>query len=1242
MRIRAFSVALVLGVGSVLSSAAVGGPVILVGHDQDDHGFEAIYAGVFDDLFAAVTNGNTGILSIGADSGTKAETWINTVAGLMTSPQTVTHVNGAAVGTVDFCTYAIVYIPSDLGDVAGGISQAETTIMAGRAVDVANFINGGGGLFGSTAGQFADAYGYMGVFAAITSTGIPVSGSCGGSVFDDITATTEGGTLGITNSNLDGCCWHNTFTTFAPFLNALATANEPSCAINGEAAAIGCLDCSLPPQKLLEPAVAFNLVNTNHTVTATLLEAIAPNDPIVGVLTTFEVISGPNTGDMGTDTTDINGQASFTYTGDGGIGLDLIKASCPGGAATCNDPLGSTIDSNTVQKFWDLDCNNNGIPDTCDISCAAYGNACLSFPMCGGSVDVNLDSIPDDCSVCGDSVVDPGEQCDDGNTSNGDCCSSTCQYESAGSVCGNQTPEGTCDAADSCDTTGTCLPNYLSAATVCRAGSGDSCDPDEVCTGSSGTCPVDSFEPGTTVCRTGSGDSCDPDENCPGVAGGACPADTITTVGTVCNPGSGDLCDPDEVCSGVAGQACPTDTISPNGTVCNAGSGDLCDPDEVCSGVAGQACPADTITPVGTVCNPGSGDLCDPDEVCSGVADQACPADAVAAVGTVCNPGSGDLCDPDEVCSGVAGQACPADTITPVGTVCNAGSGDLCDPDEVCSGVAGQACPADTISPNGTVCNPGSGDLCDPDEVCSGVAGQACPPDTITPVGTVCNPGSGDLCDPDEVCSGVAGQACPADSFDNGTTVCRPSVGACDVDELCPGVSDQACPGDSVKPNSYKCRPEAGNCDVPEYCDGILATCPADEFKPPIDGKGEPNICRPANGICDPAEICPGDGPDCPPDEFEPSTTICRGSLGVCDPPELCTGINGDCPPDVLDNTTVCNPSAGVCDPAEICDGVNPGCPADVLDNTTVCNPSAGVCDPAEICDGVNPSCPADVLDNTTVCNPSTGVCDPAEICDGVNPGCPADVLDNTTVCNPSAGVCDPAEICDGVNPGCPADVLDNTTVCNPSAGVCDPPEVCDGVNPGCPADVLDNTTVCRPAAGECDVDEICDGMIVDCPADGFEPNGLGCTDEGDECTNDVCDGLGMCVHPNNNLCGGCCLPDKVCIDDVLASTCGGLFGNHLGIGSVCLGDTDGDGVDDQCDNCSGVDDNVFGVLICTQTGKSCVVDADCEIGDTCEKACVGKIPTVSEWGLVVLALLLLVAGKLYFGFRPVPATIER
>ena len=32
-------------------------------------------------------------------------------------------------------------------------------------------------------------------------------------------------------------------------------------------------------------------------------------------------------------------------------------------------------------------------------------------------------------AICGNGAVDPGEECDDGNMVNGDCCDSDCRYE---------------------------------------------------------------------------------------------------------------------------------------------------------------------------------------------------------------------------------------------------------------------------------------------------------------------------------------------------------------------------------------------------------------------------------------------------------------------------------------------------------------------------------------------------------------------------------------------------------------------------------------------------------------------------------------------------------------------------------------------------------------------------------------------------------------------------------------------
>jgi hypothetical protein len=102
-----------------------------------------------------------------------------------------------------------------------------------------------------------------------------------------------------------------------------------------------------------------------------------------------------------------------------------------------------------------------------------------------------------------------------------------------------------------------------------------------------------------------------------------------------------------------------------------------------------------------------------------------------------------------------------------------------------------------------------------------------------------------------------------------------------------------------------------------------------------------------------------------------------------------------------------------------------------------------------------------------------------------------------------------------------------------------------------------------------------------------------------------------------------------------LETTCTGFGGTFQGIDSVCLGDSDGDGVDDLCDNCPGVDDNVFGTKVCSNSGAHCNSDADCDPGATCVKACIGEIPAASAWGLAALALMLLVAGKIYFGRHP-------
>ena len=483
-----------------------------------------------------------------------------------------------------------------------------------------------------------------------------------------------------------------------------------------------------------------------------------------------------------------------------------------GTAPDCDDGVSCTVDScnEATDSCDNLPDNSlcddgafcNGV-ETCDpaLDCQA-GTA----PDCDDSNSCTVDSCDEASDSCdNDAGAADGFACGDGSSGVCDnpdsCLGGACQpnYEPVTTECRGEA--GVCDVAEFCDGAGACPGDaFEPATTVCRAGSGDLCDPDETCTGSSADCPADDFEPPTTVCNPGSGDLCDPDELCPGVAGGACPADAFDDGTTVCNPGSGDLCDPDELCPGVPDQACPADTVSSAGTVCNQGSGDSCDPDEVCSGVADEPCPADTFDDGSTVCRAGSGDSCDPDEFCPGVADGACPADAVTPAGTVCNPGSGDECDPAEECTGTPGEACPADVFDDGTTVCRTGSGDSCDPDELCPGEPDEACPDDFVEPSTTVCRPSStGDeTCEPSEFCTGTVGETCPADVVAPIDTACGSQDDTACTEPDTCDGAGScltnnQAC---AFVTSSSLCafdvQPDKGMCSLSrEAC--LFDAAC-----------------------------------------------------------------------------------------------------------------------------------------------------------------------------------------------------------------------------------------------------------------------------------------------------------------------------------------------------------------------------------------------------------------------------------------------------------------
>lgn len=86
--------------------------------------------------------------------------------------------------------------------------------------------------------------------------------------------------------------------------------------------------------------------------------------------------------------------------------------------------------------------------------------------------------------MCGNGIVEAGEQCDPGMGVNSTCCdSATCKF-TVGAVC---------DPASSPCCTSQC--SFAPSSQVCRPAQDPSCDSAEMCTGTSAACPADVTAP---------------------------------------------------------------------------------------------------------------------------------------------------------------------------------------------------------------------------------------------------------------------------------------------------------------------------------------------------------------------------------------------------------------------------------------------------------------------------------------------------------------------------------------------------------------------------------------------------------------------------------------------------------------------------------------------------------------------------------------------------------------------------
>jgi len=228
-----------------------------------------------------------------------------------------------------------------------------------------------------------------------------------------------------------------------------------------------------------------------------------------------------------------------TISGDGCSATCTVETgyTCTNEPSICNPR--TECGSNGCQPGLGEDCSNCAT----DCACTGSGEVCQSGTCvpsvtcgiggCQPSFGEDCQTCPGDCgSCCGNSVINSGEACDDGNTGSGDGCSATCTVESGWTCvsepsvctyCGNGAIEGSegCDDGDTtpgdgCSSTCTvetdwgcvgepsvCNPLPSCGRNGCEPAKGETCNN---CATDCGDCC------GDNTCTSGYGEDC---ETCP-------------------------------------------------------------------------------------------------------------------------------------------------------------------------------------------------------------------------------------------------------------------------------------------------------------------------------------------------------------------------------------------------------------------------------------------------------------------------------------------------------------------------------------------------------------------------------------------------------------------------------------------------------------------------------------------------------------------------------------------------------
>lgn len=229
----------------------------------------------------------------------------------------------------------------------------------------------------------------------------------------------------------------------------------------------------------------------------------------------------------------------------------------------------------------------------------AFGDALACPTESGSGVDFAANFII--APPCGNGIVQQGEECDDGNSDDADCCTNACTPQNAGEPC---PPDDQVCTVDRCTADGVCAHTPGNAGTACRPPDFD-CDAAETCDGVSPLCPEgdDEYAPDGTPC-TDDGLYCSGEE--------ACNQGECTGAGNPCEDLAA-TCDEDAdqcVAWTPTATVAPTASTTPVATATRTASATA--PPSATSSPIRTSPSSPTLTPIRTVPSPCRGD-CDVD-----------------------------------------------------------------------------------------------------------------------------------------------------------------------------------------------------------------------------------------------------------------------------------------------------------------------------------------------------------------------------------------------------------------------------------------------------------------------------------------------------------------------------------------------------------------------------------------------------------------------------------------------------